>query len=85
MLQSLPGLSVDVHKPDVILNVEVRQEGAFLYSRTIPGLGGLPVGASGKGFLLLSGGIDSPRGRLPRAQAGSSRGRAALSLIPVYH
>ena len=60
VLQSLPGLSVDVHKPDVILNVEVRQEGAFLYSRTIPGLGGLPVGASGKGFLLLSGGIDSP-------------------------
>ena len=60
VLQSLPGLSMDVHKPDVILNVEVRQEGAFLYSRTIPGLGGLPVGASGKGFLLLSGGIDSP-------------------------
>jgi thiamine biosynthesis protein ThiI len=43
-----------------VLNVEIRQEGAFLYSQVIPCLGGLPAGSSGKGLLLLSGGIDSP-------------------------
>lgn len=53
-------LTVDVHKPDFVLNVEIRQEGAFLYSQSIPCLGGLPAGSSGKGLLLLSGGIDSP-------------------------
>src|SRR5690554_1532781 len=60
VLKSLPHLSVDVHQPDVTLEVEVRHEGAYLYSRTIPCLGGLPAGVSGKGLLLLSGGIDSP-------------------------
>jgi len=60
VLRSLPGLTVDVHSPDVVLNVEVRDEGAYLYCKVIPGLGGLPAGVSGKGLLLLSGGIDSP-------------------------
>ncbi|MCK9525916.1 MAG: tRNA 4-thiouridine(8) synthase ThiI [Limnochordia bacterium] len=60
LLQSFPHLTVDVHKPDFVVNVEIRQEGAFLYSRVIPCLGGLPAGSSGKGLLLLSGGIDSP-------------------------
>jgi thiamine biosynthesis protein ThiI len=49
-----------VHNPDLILHVELRKEGAFLYSKIIPCLGGLPAGSSGKGLLLLSGGIDSP-------------------------
>ncbi|MGI6641174.1 MAG: tRNA uracil 4-sulfurtransferase ThiI [Limnochordia bacterium] len=60
VLRSVPGLRVDVHTPDVTLNVEIRREGAYLYSQIVPGLGGLPAGVSGKGLLLLSGGIDSP-------------------------
>lgn len=53
-------ISVDVHDPDVTLNIEVRSEGILIYSRVIPGPGGLPVGTSSKAMLLLSGGIDSP-------------------------
>ncbi len=60
LLKNFSHLTVDVHKPDFVLNVEIRQEGAFLYSQVIPCLGGLPAGSSGKGLLLLSGGIDSP-------------------------
>ncbi|MFY9494127.1 MAG: THUMP domain-containing protein, partial [Limnochordia bacterium] len=60
VLANFPHLQVDVHNPDFVLNVEVRQEGALLYSQIIPCLGGLPAGSSGKGLLLLSGGIDSP-------------------------
>ncbi|NMB01383.1 MAG: tRNA 4-thiouridine(8) synthase ThiI [Firmicutes bacterium] len=60
ILHHHPHLSVDVHNPDFVLNVEIRQEGAFVYSQVIPCLGGLPAGSSGKGLLLLSGGIDSP-------------------------
>ncbi|WP_026485843.1 tRNA uracil 4-sulfurtransferase ThiI [Caldanaerobius polysaccharolyticus] len=57
--QEVEGLSVDVHKPDFIINVEVREE-AYIYSEEIPAAGGLPLGTSGKACLLLSGGIDSP-------------------------
>jgi thiamine biosynthesis protein ThiI len=60
ILKSVPGVRVDVHNPDLTVNVEVRDIEAFVYGRTIPGLGGLPVGASGRVGLLLSGGIDSP-------------------------
>ena len=52
-------LDVDVHKPDVLLRVEVREE-IYIYSEIIPGPGGMPVGTNGKAMLLLSGGIDSP-------------------------
>ena len=50
---------VDVHHPDVMLNVEIRNE-IYVYSQIIPGAGGMPVGTNGKAMLLLSGGIDSP-------------------------
>ncbi|MBQ3825495.1 MAG: tRNA 4-thiouridine(8) synthase ThiI [Spirochaetaceae bacterium] len=53
-------LAVDVHKPDVMINVEVREKCAYVYSDAEKGRRGLPVGVSGKGLLLLSGGIDSP-------------------------
>lgn len=53
-------LTVDVHNPDFILNIEVRKDNIYVYTRVVPGPGGLPVGSSGKGLLLLSGGIDSP-------------------------
>lgn len=51
---------VDVHNPDLVIKVEIRKEGAFLYIREIEGIGGYPVGIQGKGLLMLSGGIDSP-------------------------
>ena len=51
--------SVDVHKPDIFLNVEIRNK-INIYSEFIPGPGGMPVGTNGKATLLLSGGIDSP-------------------------
>ena len=52
--------TVDVHKPDVEIFVEVRPEAAFVYTQGYPGNGGLPVGVTGKAILLISGGIDSP-------------------------
>lgn len=59
LLQAYPDMKVDIHKPDVFINVEVRNV-TYIYSQIIPGPGGLPVGTNGKGMTLLSGGIDSP-------------------------
>lgn len=59
ILDTFPETKVDVHHPDVCLNVEVREE-IYLYSDIIPGPGGMPVGTNGSAMLLLSGGIDSP-------------------------
>ena len=59
ILDAFPETKVDVHHPDVMLNVEVRNE-IYVYSQIIPGAGGMPVGTTGKAMLLLSGGIDSP-------------------------
>ena len=60
LLARFPGLSVDVHDPQERIYVEVRGNAAYVYSKMIPGPGGMPVGCSGKAMLLLSGGIDSP-------------------------
>ncbi|MGE5405439.1 MAG: tRNA uracil 4-sulfurtransferase ThiI [Candidatus Saccharibacteria bacterium] len=60
LLQEFSEVKVDVHQPQVVVNVEVRDKEAFVFSSVISGLGGLPVGVSGHGLLLLSGGIDSP-------------------------
>ena len=59
VLEAFPETKVDVHDPDVRLNVEIREE-VYIYSKIIPGPGGMPVGTNGKAMLLLSGGIDSP-------------------------
>lgn len=59
LLKAYPELRVDVHKPEVLLRIEIREK-IYLYSTVIPGPGGLPVGTNGRGMLLLSGGIDSP-------------------------
>ncbi len=59
VLEACPNLKVDVHHPDILLNVEVREQ-VYIYSHVIKGAGGLPVGTNGKAMLLLSGGIDSP-------------------------
>ena len=60
LLRTFPGLQVDVHEPEAVLDVEIREEEAYIYTERLPGPGGLPVGVAGKGLLLLSGGIDSP-------------------------
>ncbi|RYG74929.1 tRNA 4-thiouridine(8) synthase ThiI [Lentibacillus lipolyticus] len=60
LLSSTIGYTVDVHNPDMEIKVEIRKEATYITSSVIPGLGGLPVGSSGKTLLLLSGGIDSP-------------------------
>lgn len=60
ILERFPDLTVDVHNPDVTVTVEIREEHAFINALKIDGAGGMPVGSSGRGMLLLSGGIDSP-------------------------
>lgn len=59
ILDAYPEMRVDVHNPDILLHVEIRDK-IYLYSEIIPGPGGMPVGTGGKAMLLLSGGIDSP-------------------------
>lgn len=59
LLERFPELSVDVHKPEVMLSIEIREK-TYIYSKSIKGPGGMPVGTNGKAMLLLSGGIDSP-------------------------
>ncbi len=59
ILNACPEMRVDVHNPDIMLNIEIREK-IYIYSEIIPGPGGMPVGTGGKAMLLLSGGIDSP-------------------------
>ena len=59
ILNAFPNMTVDVHNPDIKLNIEVREK-IYIYSEEIPGAMGMPVGTGGKAMLLLSGGIDSP-------------------------
>ncbi|HCX95949.1 MAG TPA: tRNA 4-thiouridine(8) synthase ThiI [Spirochaetaceae bacterium] len=74
--QALSSLSVDVHNPDFIIAIEIRER-AYIYASTSPGPRGLPVGSQGKGVLLLSGGIDSP-------VAGYMMARRGLAIESVY-
>ncbi len=59
LLEAYPEMRVDVHEPDVMLHIELRDK-AYFYSISLPGPGGMPVGTNGRAMLLLSGGIDSP-------------------------
>ena len=59
LLDAYPEMKVDVHTPQIMLNIEIREK-IYIYSEVIPGPGGMPVGTGGKAMLLLSGGIDSP-------------------------
>lgn len=59
LLERMPNLTVDVHNPDVTLQIEIRNS-VYMHSKTIPCYGGLPYGSNGKAVSLLSGGIDSP-------------------------
>lgn len=60
ILKNIPGKVVDVHNPEYLLKIEIREDYTYIYSKEIKGLGGYPVGIAGKGLLMLSGGIDSP-------------------------
>ena len=53
-------LKVDVHNPDIMLSIEIRQDGCYIFTKTYPGAGGYPLGVGGKIMHMLSGGIDSP-------------------------
>ena len=59
ILETYPQMKVDVHQPEIMITVEIR-ETIYIYSESIPGPGGMPIGTNGKAMLLLSGGIDSP-------------------------
>ncbi len=60
LLEHYPHLKVDVHHPDIVVTVEVRDFAAYVHAGVIQGAGGIPIGSSGKAMLLISGGIDSP-------------------------
>ncbi len=60
ILDAYPEMKVDVHDPEILLTIEIRDDRIYIYSKIIEGPGGMPVGTGGKAMLLLSGGIDSP-------------------------
>ncbi|OCL26425.1 tRNA 4-thiouridine(8) synthase ThiI [Orenia metallireducens] len=70
-------LEVDVHNPELMVNVEVRKKAVYIYTQDIPGSGGLPVGVTGTAGLLLSGGIDSP-------VAGWMLMKRGVKIVPIY-
>ena len=76
ILDACPNMKVDVHHPDVFVNVEIRNK-IYLYSENIPGPGGMPLGTNGSAMLLLSGGIDSP-------VAGYMIAKRGVTLDAVY-
>ena len=60
ILKHKNNIIVDVHNPEVVVNIEIRSDSSYIYFDKIKGIGGYPVGSLGKGLLMLSGGIDSP-------------------------
>lgn len=70
VLKNFEGLKVDVHNPDLELNIDIRSSHAYIYGEKFQGAGGLPVGTSSKGLCLLSGGIDSPVAAYMMAKRG---------------
>ena len=60
VLRTVPNISVDVHNPELTINIEIRQDYSYIFFEEFKGIGGYPYGVQGKGLLMLSGGIDSP-------------------------
>lgn len=60
ILKNIPNIKVDVHNPEYLLEIEIREDYTYIYHKEINGAGGYPVGVAGNGLLMLSGGIDSP-------------------------
>lgn len=77
LLSAYPTLKVDVHNPEVTVTVEIREEHAYVHASVVKGAGGMPIGSSGKGLLLVSGGIDSP-------VAGYMMARRGLKLSAMH-
>ncbi len=77
ILREFPHLTVDVHQPDIVVNIEIRDTCAYIHGRQIKGAGGMPTGSAGKALLLISGGIDSP-------VAGYMMAKRGLQLAAVH-
>jgi tRNA uracil 4-sulfurtransferase len=77
ILQNVEGLTVDVRNPEIVVNIEIRDK-AYIYTKLLKGVAGMPYGSAGKGVLLLSGGIDSP-------VAGYMMAKRGLELVCVYY
>jgi tRNA uracil 4-sulfurtransferase len=77
ILKNVPDIKVDVHNPDIVVNVEVRDM-AYVFSKEYKGVAGMPYRTAGKGVLLLSGGIDSP-------VAGYMMAKRGLEIVSVYY
>jgi len=75
--EAFPEVAVDVHSPEFIVHVEVRDRAAYVHSHPVPGAGGMPIGCNGSAVTLLSGGIDSPVSSYMIAKRG-------VHLIPVH-
>lgn len=60
LLKNIDNIKVDVHNPDYLLKIEIREDYTYIYEKEVKASGGYPVGVAGKGLLMLSGGIDSP-------------------------
>lgn len=77
LLRKFPHLEVDVHNPDMVVTVEIRDNYAYIHGKQIRGAGGMPTGSAGKAALLISGGIDSP-------VAGYMMAKRGLELMAVH-
>ncbi len=77
LAEAFPDAAVDVHTPELVVNVEVRDRAAYVHAGAEPGAGGMPVGSNGTAVTLLSGGIDSPVSSYMIAKRG-------VRLIPVH-
>lgn len=77
LAEAFPETEVDVHNPELVVNVEVRDFAAYIHGPALPGAGGLPVGCGGRAVTLLSGGIDSPVSTYMMAKRG-------VQVIPVH-
>lgn len=77
ILEEYPHIRVDVHNPDIVVMVEIRDHYAYIHGNQIKGAGGMPVGSAGRAALLVSGGIDSP-------VAGWMMAKRGLSLVGIH-
>ncbi len=77
LAEAFPETKVDVHNPELVVNIEIRDYSAYVHGIPIPGAGGMPVGSNGRAVSMLSGGIDSPVSTYMMAKRG-------VSIIPVH-
>ena len=78
LAEAYPNCTVDVHEPELVVNVEIRDLAAYVHAAPVPGAGGMPVGSNGTAVTLLSGGIDSPVSTYMIAKRG-------VRLIPIHY